>query len=36
MLSRISGVLLVLLGLLLVLGIYQSLAGYLAQPFTLR
>jgi cytochrome c-type biogenesis protein len=35
-LSRISGVLLVVLGLLLVVGIYQTLAGYLAQPFTLR
>ena len=35
-LSRVAGGLLVLLGLLLVLGIYQSLAGYLAQPFTLR
>jgi cytochrome c-type biogenesis protein len=34
--SRVAGGLLVLLGLLLVLGIYQSLAGYLAQPFTLR
>ena len=35
-LSRVAGVLLVILGLLLVLGVYQSLAGYLAQPFTLR
>jgi cytochrome c-type biogenesis protein len=34
--SRAAGVLLVILGLLLVLGFYQSLAGYLAQPFTLR
>ncbi len=35
-LSRVSGVLLVVLGILLVAGIYQSLAGYLAQPFTLH
>jgi cytochrome c-type biogenesis protein len=34
--SRAAGVLLVILGLLLVVGLYQSLAGYLAQPFTLR
>jgi cytochrome c-type biogenesis protein len=34
--SRAAGVLMVILGLLLVLGLYQSLAGYLAQPFTLR
>jgi cytochrome c-type biogenesis protein len=36
LLSRVAGALLVVLGLLLVLGVYQSLAGYLAQPFTLR
>lgn len=34
--SRAAGVLMVILGLLLVFGLYQSLAGYLAQPFTLR
>ena len=34
--SKGAGVLLVLLGLLLLSGLYQSLAGYLAQPFTLR
>ena len=34
--SRAAGVLMVILGLLLVVGLYQSLAGYLAQPFTLR
>jgi cytochrome c biogenesis protein CcdA len=36
LISRAAGVLLVILGLLLVFGLYQSLAGYLAQPFTLR
>jgi cytochrome c-type biogenesis protein len=35
-LSRAAGALLVLLGLLLISGAYQSIAGYLAQPFTLR
>jgi cytochrome c-type biogenesis protein len=35
-LSRVAGGLLVVLGILLVAGLYQSLAGYLAQPFTLR
>jgi cytochrome c-type biogenesis protein len=35
-LSRAAGALLVLLGVLLVLGVYQAIAGYLAQPFTLR
>lgn len=35
-LSRVAGGLLMVLGVLLVLGVYQSLAGYLAQPFTLR
>lgn len=35
-LSRASGVLMVILGLLLISGVYQSVAGYLAQPFTLR
>jgi cytochrome c-type biogenesis protein len=34
--SKAAGALLVLLGLLLLSGLYQSLAGYLAQPFTLR
>ena len=34
--SRGAGLLMVILGLLLVFGLYQSLAGYLAQPFTLR
>jgi cytochrome c-type biogenesis protein len=34
--SKGAGALLVLLGLLLLSGLYQSLAGYLAQPFTLR
>ena len=34
--SRAAGVLMILLGVLLVLGVYQALAGYLAQPFTLR
>jgi cytochrome c-type biogenesis protein len=34
--SRAAGGLMVLLGVLLVAGVYQSLAGYLAQPFTLR
>jgi hypothetical protein len=34
--SRAAGALMVLLGLLLLSGLYQSLAGYLAQPFTLR
>jgi cytochrome c-type biogenesis protein len=34
--SRAAGVLMVVLGVLLVFGLYQSLAGYLAQPFTLR
>jgi cytochrome c-type biogenesis protein len=35
-LSRAAGALLVVLGVLLVSGLYQSIAGYLAQPFTLR
>lgn len=35
-LSRASGALMVILGLLLISGVYQSVAGYLAQPFTLR
>ena len=35
-LSRVAGSVLVVLGVLLVAGVYQSLAGYLAQPFTLR
>lgn len=35
-LSLVAGILLVLLGLMLVLGLYQSIAGYLAQPFTLH
>jgi len=35
-LSRAAGAVLVVLGVLLVAGVYQSLAGYLAQPFTLR
>jgi hypothetical protein len=35
-LSRAAGALLIILGLLLISGVYQSLAGYLAQPFTLR
>jgi len=35
-LSRAAGALMVVLGLLLITGVYQSLAGYLAQPFTLR
>lgn len=34
--SRAAGLVMILLGVLLVLGIYQSLAGYIAQPFTLR
>jgi len=34
--SRAAGALLVVLGLLLLSGLYQSLTGYLAQPFTLR
>lgn len=34
--SKGAGGLMVLLGLLLLFGLYQSLAGYLAQPFTLR
>jgi cytochrome c-type biogenesis protein len=34
--SRAAGVLMVLLGVLLVVGLYQSLSGYLAQPFTLH
>jgi cytochrome c-type biogenesis protein len=36
LLSRAAGGVLVVLGVLLVAGVYQSLAGYLAQPFTLR
>jgi cytochrome c-type biogenesis protein len=35
-LSRAAGALMVLLGVLLISGAYQSLAGYLAQPLTLR
>ena len=35
-LNRAAGALMVVLGLLLVTGVYQSLAGYLAQPLTLR
>jgi len=35
-LSRAAGALMVLLGALLISGAYQSLAGYLAQPLTLR
>ena len=35
-LTLAAGVLLVALGLLLITGVYQALAGYLAQPFTLR
>lgn len=35
-LSRAAGALLIILGALLITGVYQSLAGYLAQPFTLR
>ena len=35
-LSRAAGALMIILGLLLISGVYQSLAGYLAQPFTLR
>ncbi len=35
-LSRAAGALMDLLGLLLISGVYQSIAGYLAQPFTLR
>ncbi|HEV1997848.1 MAG TPA: cytochrome c biogenesis protein CcdA, partial [Candidatus Dormibacteraeota bacterium] len=35
-LNRIAGALMVALGLLLVSGLYQSIAGYLAQPLTLR
>ncbi len=34
--SRVAGVLLVVLGVLLVLGLYTQLAGYLAAPFGLR
>jgi cytochrome c-type biogenesis protein len=32
--SRVAGILLIALGLLLVLGLYTTLAGYLAAPFT--
>jgi cytochrome c-type biogenesis protein len=35
-LNRVAGALMVLLGLLLVSGLYTSLSGYLAQPLTLR
>ncbi|GAC1327942.1 MAG: cytochrome c biogenesis protein CcdA [Candidatus Dormibacteria bacterium] len=35
-LNRAAGALMVLLGLLLVTGLYQSISGYLAQPLTLR
>jgi cytochrome c-type biogenesis protein len=35
-LSRAAGALMIILGLLLISGVYQSLAGYLAQPLTLR
>ncbi len=34
--SQAGGVLLVVLGVMLLTGVYQSAAGYLAQPFTLR
>ncbi len=35
-LGRAGGLLLVVLGVMLLTGVYQSAAGYLAQPFTLR
>ena len=35
-LNRVAGALMVVLGLLLVTGLYQSISGYLAQPLTLR
>ena len=35
-LNRAAGALMVVLGLLLVTGLYQSISGYLAQPLTLR
>ena len=35
-LNRVAGALMVVLGLLLVSGIYQSISGYLAQPLTLH
>jgi len=35
-LNRAAGVLMVVLGLLLVTGLYQSISGYLAQPLTLH
>lgn len=35
-LNRVAGALMVLLGVLLVTGLYQSISGYLAQPLTLH
>ena len=35
-LNRVAGALMVVLGLLLVTGLYQSISGYLAQPLTLH
>jgi len=35
-LNRVAGALMVVLGLMLVTGVYQSISGYLAQPLTLR
>ncbi|MHB8573411.1 MAG: cytochrome c biogenesis CcdA family protein [Candidatus Dormibacteria bacterium] len=34
--GRVAGALMIVLGILLVLGLYSTLAGYLAAPFTLR
>jgi cytochrome c-type biogenesis protein len=35
-LNRVAGALMVVLGVLLLSGLYQSISGYLAQPLTLR